>query len=139
MRKFVLDGQWGAMPLDDDAWRVERQNGQFADEVIFEMDGNYFRSAWEKFAEWVCGSGDFATLSFCKARLTIVRHATLPQAIQAKQTIDRCGCGIKWCSNVHFIIKIDSTDSRRAREDENLRELVRQGKAKIIGKVWQKE
>ena len=43
-------------------------------------------------AEWITGSGTFASLAYCQV-LTVELHPTMESAAEAKRTIDATGCG----------------------------------------------
>jgi hypothetical protein len=84
------------------------------------MDEDHFKSGFEAHAIWTQGKGEFASLAYCRHGLTIQRYSTLKGAIQAKQAIDSTGCG-GGCVKMHVIVRIASTNSRKARELANIR------------------
>lgn len=55
-------------------------------------------------AEWVIGSGRFASLAHCRD-LTIILYDTEETALKGKNWIDRCGCGGR-CVGDHEIIDL---------------------------------
>jgi hypothetical protein len=107
------------MPFEGD-WMVDTLDGRFPDKVMLKMDEGRFQSGFQKYAIWADGKGNYASLAYCGDGLTIMRHVTLAEAIQAKRTIDNSGCG-GGCAKVHMIVQIDPSNSRQARQMENVR------------------
>lgn len=60
-------------------------------------------------AEWVEGSGPFATLAHCRV-LTVQLHRTRREAEAAKALIDECGCG-GLCYNAHEILRLEQNET----------------------------
>lgn len=113
------DGEFVTMPFGE-GWDVPTLEGRFPNRVMLRMDEDHFKRGFEKHAIWAHGKGKYATLAYCGGELTIERHKTLRQAIHAKRTIDGSGCG-GGCAKVHVIAYVDPTNSRRARQLENVR------------------
>jgi hypothetical protein len=114
------DGKLVEMPFDGD-WIVDDLEGRLPNEVMFTMDERKFECSFEE-AIWTHGEGEYATLAYCR-ELTIMRHATLDRAIESKRMIDGGGCG-GGCMRMHVIIRIDPTNSRYHREQENIRRYI---------------
>jgi hypothetical protein len=112
------DGEFVQMPFDGD-WQVDDLEGRLPDRALLQMDETRFNRGFESQAAWTQGKGNYATLAYCR-ELTIERHKTLREAIVAKRAIDHSGCGGA-CVRVHLIIRIDPTNSRHAREQDNIR------------------
>lgn len=113
------DGELVTIPFNVE-WIVPKLEGRFPNKVMLTMDENRFQGGFECHAIWTEGKGEFATLAYCNGELTICRHASLEKAISAKRVIDSGGCGGS-CCKVHVIVQIDATNSREAREQENIR------------------
>ena len=70
------------------------------------------RKRWRG-AEWISGSGRWATLAHCNV-LTVQLHETEEKAIKAKQLIDGGGCG-GFCYKDHSMVDME-LQSRKERE-----------------------
>jgi hypothetical protein len=114
------------MPFEGN-WIVPDLEGRFPNGVMLGMDESRFKDGFARHAVWTRGTGEYATLAYCGGELTIMRHATLERAVEAKRTIDASGCG-GGCVKVHAIIEIDPRNSRRAKEQENIRKYQEQRK-----------
>lgn len=112
------DGELVTMPIEGD-WVVPDLEGKLPDSVLLTTDEERFKRGFKAHAVWTHGAGEYATLAYCR-ELTIQRHATLEQAIRAKQAIDGGGCSGA-CVKVHILVHIDPTNSRKARELANIR------------------
>jgi hypothetical protein len=121
------DGESVLMPLDGE-WIVPDLEGELPNRAVLVMDEGRFKRGFEQRAIWCHGVGEYASLAYCGEGLTIQRYYTLAKAIEAKRAIDSCGCGGE-CVNVHLILRVDPTNSRKACQEENVRAYVRQNKA----------
>lgn len=88
---------------------------QLPNAVTLQIDEYDFKRRFGDHAEWVEGSGPYATLAYCGGKLTIARWSTLEKAISAKRAIDGGGCG-GGCCKVHLIAHIDPENGHAARE-----------------------
>jgi len=118
------EGEDVEIPFDVD-WIVDKVDGRLPDDVVLTMDKKQFDQL-AKQAEWTAGFGNYATLAYCRG-LTIIKHQTKAEAIEAKRCIDYTGCGGA-CCRVHLIVEIDPLNSRRQRELENIRRYMRRSR-----------
>jgi hypothetical protein len=85
------DGKWVDMPFtapgDLSDWMVPTLSGRFPNRVMLWMDETRFDRAFKAHAIRTSGVGEFATLAYCGAGLTIERHKSLKSATRAKQAI----------------------------------------------------
>ena len=116
------DGKFVTIPFDV-KFIVPRVEGRFPNEVMLEMDDDYFRHNIAPHAIWIHGLGEFASFSYCGEGLTVALFPSLDQAVKAKRAIDGGGCGGQ-CVRVHFIARLDPQNSRKAREKQNIRDYV---------------
>jgi hypothetical protein len=107
------------MPFEGD-WSVPTLDGRLPNKVMLRMDEARFKTASEAHAIWTSGTGEYASLAYCGGKLTIQRYGTLKAAIEAKRTIDDSGCG-GGCCKVHLVVHVDPTNSRKTREQQNIR------------------
>lgn len=56
-------------------------------------------------AEWVMGTGQFASVSRCGGTTTVMRFETEAEASKAKTFIDELGCG-HFCNGQHEVRKV---------------------------------
>lgn len=60
------------------------------------------RARWPR-AEWIIGNGEYASVSECDERPTIMLLGSLAEAEIAKRQIDDTGCCGR-CTNAHAIV-----------------------------------
>jgi hypothetical protein len=68
------------------------------------------RSKWPK-AEWIQGSGRFASVAYCKVT-TVILYPTREAAEEAKAIIDATGCSGS-CHGAHEVIDLADRPKRR--------------------------
>ena len=112
------DGKLVSLPLDFEFARPVR--GRLSNHVALTIDERDFDRLFGEQAEWIHGKGPYATLAYCRL-LTIQRHKSVEDAINAKRAIDGGGCG-GGCARVHLIIHCDPTNSEHEAEQQRIRE-----------------